>query len=127
MSKTHQEIIAELNGYAAEINKVIQGEPDEETGLHKKDPLLGEFLGNRIQLNTFYSMINLSDSVMVDCARPLSTRLLIEQSIGAVYRMQDLLEDSLGKLEEMLQDEKCKSGECAASILCPETCRREKL
>jgi hypothetical protein len=104
MSKTHQDIISELNGYAAEINKVIQGEPDEETGLHKNGPLLGEFLGNRVQLNTFYSMINLSDSIMVDCAMPLSTNLLVECSIGAVHRMQDLLKESMEKLEAMRKE-----------------------
>lgn len=126
MAKTNKEVEIELNLFVSEINKVIQGEPDEVTGQYKVGPLLSEFLWNRIQLNVAFSNINLSNTVAVDYNEPHSKRLIVERAIGAVYQMQDMLENSLDKLNEMLQDEKCKSGECAASILCPETCRREQ-
>lgn len=100
MPKTNKEIIAELDGYASEINRAIMGEPDEETGYHKSGPILGEFLTSRCQqFNVFESAIRLQNFVAIDRNEQHKKQLLVERTINAVQDIVYKLEETLDILK----------------------------
>ncbi len=96
--KTTVDIANELNEYIAEINEAIEEKFDELIGLYRSGSLLSEVFVDRRRPDVFSSFINLSVDVTIDCNKPFSKKLIIEQSIVAIQQIQGLLKDTVEKL-----------------------------